>query len=155
MACGTKLLIHSRTLTVKVWEWISSFIQYVAGDVIAYPCWDISQSALVEVSPDVITSIWWCHELYPSPGGYHLTARLLHSLSLVSVGLSVGYGTYGLQLAAITFLAATKQLYEWFSPSVRLSACLSVCLSVRHTFLTMFPSSYHHEIFRSCHHGLG
>ena len=25
----------------------------------------------------------------------------------------------------------------------------SVCMSVRHTFLTMFPSSYHHEIFWS------
>ena len=53
----------------------------------------------------------------------------------------------------VFFLAATKQLYEWFSPSVRLSVRLSVCLSVRpsvcHTFLTMFPSSYHHEIFRS------
>ena len=48
-----------------------------------------------------------------------------------------------------TFLAATKQLYEWFSPSVRLSVRLSVCPSVCHTFLTMFPSSYHHEIFRS------
>ena len=35
------------------------------------------------------------------------------------------------------FLDATKQLYEWFSPSVR------------HTSLTMFPSSYHHEIFWS------
>ena len=34
-------------------------------------------------------------------------------------------------------LAATKQLYKWYFPSV--------C----HTFLTMFPSSYHHEIFRS------
>ena len=43
------------------------------------------------------------------------------------------------------FLAATKQLYKWYFPSVR----LSVCLSVRHTFLTMFPSSYHHEIFWS------
>ena len=30
-------------------------------------------------------------------------------------------------------------------PSVRPSVCLSVC----HTFFTMFPSSYHHEIFRS------
>ena len=48
------------------------------------------------------------------------------------------------------FLAATKQLYEWFG-SVCLSVRLSVCLSVRHTFLTMFPSSYHHEIFRSCY----
>ena len=47
------------------------------------------------------------------------------------------------------FLAATKQLYEWFSPSVCPSVRLSVCLSVCHTFLTMFPSSYHHEIFRS------
>ena len=28
------------------------------------------------------------------------------------------------------FLAATKQLYEWFSPSVRLSVCPSVCPSV-------------------------
>ena len=43
------------------------------------------------------------------------------------------------------FLAATKQLYDWFSLSVR----PSVCPSVRHTFFTMFPSSYHHEIFRS------
>ena len=40
-----------------------------------------------------------------------------------------------------TFLAATKQLYEWFSPYIRLSIC--------HTFFTMFQSSYHHEIFRS------
>ena len=33
--------------------------------------------------------------------------------------------------------------------SVRLSVRPSVRLSVCHTFLTMFPSSYHHEIFRS------
>ena len=48
-----------------------------------------------------------------------------------------------------SFLAATKQLNEWYFLSVCLSVCLSVRLSVRHTFLTMFPSSYHHEIFRS------
>ena len=29
------------------------------------------------------------------------------------------------------------------------SVCLSVCLSIRHTFLTIFLSSYHHEIFRN------
>ena len=63
----------------------------------------------------------------------------------------------------LLFLAATKQLYEWYflsvCPSVRLSVRLSVCPSVRlsvcHTFLTMFPSSYHHEIFRSYHIGPG
>ena len=48
-----------------------------------------------------------------------------------------------------SFLAATKQLYKWYFPSVRLSVRLSVC----HTFFTMFPSSYHHEIFRSYYYG--
>ena len=37
----------------------------------------------------------------------------------------------------------------WMVQSVRLSVRPSVCLSVCHTFFTMFPSSYHHEIFRS------
>ena len=50
---------------------------------------------------------------------------------------------------ALLFLAATKQLYKWYFPSVCPSVRLSVCLSVCHTFLTMFPSLYHHEIFRS------
>ena len=48
-------------------------------------------------------------------------------------------------LPLIMILPATKQLFEWFSPSV----CPSVRLSVCHTFLIMFPSSYHHEIFMS------
>ena len=39
------------------------------------------------------------------------------------------------------FLAATKQLYEWFSPSVRPSVCLSVCPSV-----TPFWLCSHHRI---------
>ena len=36
--------------------------------------------------------------------------------------------------------------------SVRLSVRPSICLSVCHTFFTMFPLSYHHEIFRSYYH---
>ena len=44
-----------------------------------------------------------------------------------------------------SFLAATKQLYKWYFPSVFSSVRPYVC----HTFLTMFPSSYHHEIFRT------
>ena len=54
-----------------------------------------------------------------------------------------------LRRGALLFLAATKQLYKWYFPSVRPSVRLSVRLSVCHTFLIMFPSSYHHEIFRS------
>ena len=37
----------------------------------------------------------------------------------------------------LTYLAATKQLNEWFTPSVRLSVCLSV---------TPFWLCYHHRI---------
>ena len=41
--------------------------------------------------------------------------------------------------------AALQMVFASVCPSVRLSVRLSVC----HTFLTMFQSSYHHEIFRS------
>ena len=42
----------------------------------------------------------------------------------------------------LIFLAATKQLYEWFSPSVRLSVCLSVTpfsLCSSHCIIMKFP----------------
>ena len=44
-------------------------------------------------------------------------------------------------MCLLLFLAATKQLYEWYFPSVRLSVCLSVCLSV-----TPFWLCSHHRI---------
>ena len=44
----------------------------------------------------------------------------------------------------VMYLAATKQFLK--------RLFLSVCPPVRHTVLTMFPSSYHPEVFRSyCH----
>ena len=42
----------------------------------------------------------------------------------------------------VAFLAATKQLYDWFSPSVRPSVCLSVRPSVCHTFLAATKQLY-------------
>ena len=47
--------------------------------------------------------------------------------------------------ADVISVLSVKQLYEWFSPSVR----LSVCLSVTPFWLCSHPASYHHEIFRS------
>ena len=56
-------------------------------------------------------------------------------------------------LSLILAVFSCDQAALWMVQSVRLSVRLSVCPSVRpsvcHTFLTMFPSSYHHEIFRS------
>ena len=43
------------------------------------------------------------------------------------------------------FFSCDQAAIYWFSPSVRPSVC--------HTFFTMFPSSYYHEIFRSYYHG--
>ena len=40
------------------------------------------------------------------------------------------------------FLAATKQLYEWFSPSVCLSVCPSVCLSHLFDYVPIIVSSW-------------
>ena len=48
-------------------------------------------------------------------------------------------------------IISCDQAALWMVFSVCLSVCPSVHLSVCHTFLTMFPSSYHHEIFRSYH----
>ena len=65
-------------------------------------------------------------------------------MNLVYSCLSLWAFVYHLVLAPalpLLFLAATKQLYEWFSPSVRLSVCLSVCLSV-----TPFWLCYPHRI---------
>ena len=46
------------------------------------------------------------------------------------------------------FLAATKQLYEWFSTSLPPSVGPSVTPCSHHCFI---PSLYHHEIFRRYH----
>ena len=60
--------------------------------------------------------------------------------------------TFGCNM--ITVLSSRRvfscdQAALWMVFSVRLSVYPSVCLYVCHTFLTMFPSLYHHEIFRS------
>ena len=45
----------------------------------------------------------------------------------------------------LKFLAATKQLYEWFSPSVRLSVRPSVCLSHLFDYVPIIVSSWNFQ----------
>ena len=42
---GWKLLIHSQTATIEVWEWISNVIPHFSGCVIPYPCWCCDSSS--------------------------------------------------------------------------------------------------------------
>ena len=72
-----------------------------------------------------------------------VTSKLCSYIPLVLLITWLNFGVFRRRF--FYFLAATKQLYKWYFPSV----CPSVC----HTFFTMFPSSYHHEIFRSYYHG--
>ena len=59
-------------------------------------------------------------------------------------------------IACNTFLAATKQLYEWYflsvcpsvRPSVRLSVCPSVCLSVCPSVTPFWLCSHHRIIMK-------
>ena len=43
------------------------------------------------------------------------------------------------------FLAATKQLYKWYFPSVRLSVCPSVCPSHLFDYVPIIVSSWHFQ----------
>ena len=77
------------------------------------------------------------------------TARVYHCAAWLRNRWNISKRSINNDRLTVQLLAATKRLYERFSPSVRPSVCLSVCLSVRHNFFTMFPSPYHHEILRS------
>ena len=56
------------------------------------------------------------------------------------------------QFLAILCVFSCDQAALWMVQSICLSVHPSVRPSFRHTFLTMFPSWYHHEIFfRSCY----
>ena len=48
-------------------------------------------------------------------------------------------------IAGFLFLAATKQLYEWFTPSVRPSVCPSVCLSHLFYYVPIILSSWNFQ----------
>ena len=68
----------------------------------------------------------------------------IHVCSVADTGSCRGH--WSTQAPSCTqglFLAATKQLYEWFSPSVRLSVRLSVCPSVRLSVTPFWLCSHH------------
>ena len=78
---------------------------------------------------------------------------LPHAIVKLCIFLPLSWRTKRKVRRGIFYFFSCDQAAIWLVQSVRPSVRLSVCLSVRHTFFTMFPSSYHHEIFRSYYHG--
>ena len=58
------------------------------------------------------------------------------------------YSLIMLRRCALLFLAATKQLYKWYFPSVCPSVCLSVCPSVRPSVTPFWLCSHHRIIMK-------
>ena len=85
-----------------------------------------------------VEALWQCLFSFIKLCNSFQLAQIINPLSILTVEAVI-------HPKLNTFVAATKQPYEWLSPSV----CPSICPSACHTSFTMFPSSYHHEIFSS------
>ena len=147
------------------------YINYIAWDEITYPF-----ANFISVSYEVCA--WVCFILLWL---YYVWKILLNLLnysyanqipiflirSVPKLGIICQFAAY--HTLFINFFSAMKcekhciahvnvALFDIFScDQAALQMVFSVCLSVRpsvcHTFFTMFPSSYHHEIFRSYYNG--
>ena len=125
----------------SVFRWRQGFMLYLVTTVIV-SCWWLLLSMFLwsrvfRLCPTNFNATFMCHRTGSSFFRWWIQYCLFWT------------EWHYLNQSFLGFLAATKQLYKWYFPSVRLSVCPSVC----HTFFTMFPSSYHHEIFRSYYHG--
>ena len=75
-----------------------------------------------------------------------------------TTSVAIFFGTVGTFVAILFICSHTKPIatQEKRHPNLWTKIATRhrfVGPSVRHTFFTMFPSSYHHEIFRSYYHG--
>ena len=73
----------------------------------------------------------------------------LKPISVIRFRYGDGNGVYQLTYYVLNhwnrFLAATKQLYKWYFPSVRLSVCPSVCLSHLFDYVPIIGSSWNFQ----------
>ena len=96
--------------------------------------------------------IWIRHKNLHTWNGSHVSAAMLwvrdKMVPLSRWYIQINFPVWNCFIIFSCDQAALQMVFS-VRPSVRLSVCPSVC----HTFFTMFPSSYHHEIFRSYYHG--
>ena len=103
---------------------------------------------------DFVLKFWNMHYFFFSFGWWYTLMTNKHQISLY-LGLK--------KMANILQITFSNGSFKKYSLSfclpvcppicLSVSVCLSVCLSVCafHTFFTMFPKWYHHDIFRSDH----
>ena len=104
----------------------------ISGDITA-PIVSTNYTALSSLYRNVPQTWWWqLWETYDWPHVAGSTAACFHN-SYTHI--------FYINKFCFKFLAATKQLYEWFSPSVRLSVCLSVRLSHLFDYVPIIVSS--------------
>ena len=125
--CGLKMTVRA----IRLYGWTCWLNMFQVLSSIISKFWFLSNVLVYNLAHHVL---YW-HDLYGHDWLMPMTWPMAMTLPMAWQGSQPD----------LVFLAATKQLYDWFSLSVR----PSVRPSVRHTFFTMFPSSYHHEIFRS------
>ena len=100
-----------------------------------------------QIFKSIIQCFWWWKPNGVSKLGSEGCVGLVWQLVVAHIKgggystLVLPFMTKSIHPCSYPFLAATKQLYEWYFPSVRLSVCLSVCLSV-----TPFWLCSHHRI---------
>ena len=101
-----------------------------------------------------ITSIQSCHYISPNTLLRSVTTfyhnSLYHYQTQISSWQQHSFRTRAscVRITCCWFLAVTQQLYEWFSPSVRLSVCLSVRPSVRLSVTPFWLCSHHPIIMK-------
>ena len=140
-------MVLSVTLTVFLISWHCGFFSWFPSvsfretDV----WWAIYWTMIIFLPIKVYT---WTHDIVVLPVHSELKhpnifithkAPLIHWL-IVNKHVLKLLITYLYFCSLKVVLAATKQLYEWFSPSV--------CMSAFHTYFTMLPSSDHHGMLR-------
>ena len=127
----------SNHMISKVWLWI--FATLCHWKLLRLSDIDHISSMILLVYLQLQNIYWWC--VYSS----FFAMFVSHTISWILC--------YWWSLNLHLCIFSCDQAAIWLVQSVRPSVRPSVCLSVRHTFFTMFPSSYHHEIFRSYYHG--
>ena len=121
-----------------------TFLYQVSMTLILMFCNDACYCCL-----QLLNTLWYMHTLHLDFNMYCISLKHVFSCDQAALQMVFSICLSVRPSVCLSHLFSCDQAALWMVQSVRPSVRLSVRPSVCHTFLTMFPSSYHHEIFRS------